>query len=137
MRALLLASVVVLAACGSVPSPSPSPGPSPILSLHFKAVLEGTIDGKITAYLESVPVLKVLEIKGTGTLTLQFPDLPHVTTDGSITVVPLPGHEAEAQQAYAEGKILIRRGGAMVGFGPATEAPVGPPPPPQEIQSTP
>lgn len=129
MKALAL--LALLAGCASPLGPSPAPTPA-ILDLRGVIAVEGKWSAQV--YMGGVPVLTLIEGSGKASLTV-LPHPPWVTVDADHTTTIVPS--AEAVAARADGRLLIRRGGISAGFAPEAEAPVGPPPPPQDHEAPP
>ncbi len=105
MRSALLSIVaaVFLAGCSTA-------GGS-IVPLRAVGKASGDAEGP-QVFLAGIPMNALVRIHGTVTYTVQAMP-PYVTLDGDYTIIvePLPGKEAEAQEAVTRGDMLIRRGG--------------------------
>lgn len=103
MRHLACLVALCLAGCAS--------GVGAAIPLRAVGSASGDAEGP-QVFLAGVPMNALVKIHGNVKYTVQ-PMPPYVTLDGDYTIIvePLPGKEAETQEAIQRGDMLIRRAG--------------------------
>ncbi len=112
MRPLPLAlALLALAGCQGVSvRPGPAPTPTP---LSFRVVTHVSGSGDIQSFVGAVPYSAFLRWSGNGTIEAVVDAMGvvlYLDGDSTFIVEPVAGREAEAAQAFAMGRVVMRGG---------------------------
>lgn len=135
IAAVAVAGYLVVSGCAAGPV-GPTPGPAPVTPPLVDASFH--VEGKwdfIVRVVGIVIPLPNIPVSGNGKATITIQSRPPwATVDAELntTIDATPA----ATKARSNGSLLIRRAGKPAGFAPEG-APVGPPPPPQELPAPP
>lgn len=143
-RALLaLVSALFLVGCSGLARVEPGPAPAPTPSFEYRVISHVMGTGDLQSFVGTVPFSAFMKWQGNGTIEARITMtgvVLYLDGDSGFIVTPVPGLEAEADRAVAEGSVVIRRNGQPAGLvrpahqrpapAPAAPAPAAAPPAP-------
>jgi hypothetical protein len=124
---VVAAALVGCSALAVVPGEAPAP-----VSIEPRAVLHVHGSGDFQTFVGVAPFSAAVRWAGNGTIEVRGTPtgvVVYASGDSTWTVTPIPGLEAQAARAVADGSIVIMRNGVRAGLSAPMAVPMSPAPP--------